>query len=219
MTLGLILEKRKMTFRSWVSINNSVNAETFRVPCLAGRVHIAPLFLTREDPVHERSCRLHLQHLSKTDFCHHLRTTLIQALVRHSLLSPWYSSTQATWCEELTHWKRPWCWERSRAGGEGGDRGWHGWMASPTPWTWVWVDSGSWWWTARPGMLPFMGLQRVGHDWATELNYNIIMKSTGFLYQGTLNYYFLRILIVCFHCLCKTWSTKALTNFQDFSSF
>jgi len=81
MTLGLILEKRKMTFRSWVSINNSVNAETFRVPCLAGRVHIAPLFLTREDPGHERSCRLHLQHLSKTDFCHHLRTTLIQALV------------------------------------------------------------------------------------------------------------------------------------------
>ena len=51
----------------------------------------------------------------------------------------------ATWCEELTHWKRPWCWERFRAGGEGDNRGWDGWMASPTWWTWVWVNSGSYW--------------------------------------------------------------------------
>ena len=71
--------------------------------------------------------------------------------------------------EELTHWKRPWCWERLKVGGEGGDRGWDGWMASPTQWTWVWVNSGSWWWTGRPGTLQFMGSQRVGHDWATEL--------------------------------------------------
>ena len=56
----------------------------------------------------------------------------------------------ATWCEELTHWKRPWWWERLRAGGEGDDRGWDGWMASPTQWTWVWVNSGSCWWTGRP---------------------------------------------------------------------
>ena len=77
----------------------------------------------------------------------------------------------ATWCEELTHLKRPWCWERLRAGGEGDNRGWDGWMASPTRWTWVWVDSGSWWWTGRPGVLQFMGSQRVGHDWATELNW------------------------------------------------
>ena len=61
-----------------------------------------------------------------------------------------HSSTLATSCEELTHWKRPWCWERSRAGGEGEDRGWDGWMALPTQWTWAWVDSGSWWWIARP---------------------------------------------------------------------
>ena len=79
--------------------------------------------------------------------------------------------TLATWCEELTHWKRLWCWERLRAGGEGDDREWVGWMASPTQWTWVWVDSGSWWWTGRPGVLQFMVLQRVGHDWATELNW------------------------------------------------
>ena len=56
----------------------------------------------------------------------------------------------ATWCEELTHWKRPWCWERLKAGGKGDDRGWEGWMASLTPWTWVWAGSGSWWWTGRP---------------------------------------------------------------------
>ena len=66
---------------------------------------------------------------------------------------------------------RPWCWERLRAGGKGDDRGWDGWMASPTRWTWVWVDSGSWWWTGRPDMLWFMGSQRVRRDWATELNW------------------------------------------------
>ena len=77
----------------------------------------------------------------------------------------------ATSCEELTHWKRPWCWEGLGAGGEGDNRGWDGWMASPTQWTWVWVNSGSWWWTGRPGVLWIMGLQRVRHDWATELNW------------------------------------------------
>ena len=80
-------------------------------------------------------------------------------------------NTLATWFKELTHWKRLWCWERLRAGGEGDDRGWDGWMASLTQWTWVWVDSGSWWWTGRPGVLQFMGLQWVRHDWATELNW------------------------------------------------
>ena len=77
----------------------------------------------------------------------------------------------ATSCEELTHWKRPWCWEGLGAGGERDDRGWDGWMASLPWWTWVWVNSGSWWWTGRPGMLRFMGSQRVRHDWATELNW------------------------------------------------
>ena len=55
------------------------------------------------------------------------------------------------------------------AGGDGDDRRWDGWMASPTRWTWVWVNSGSWWWTGRPGVLRFMGSQRVRHDWATDL--------------------------------------------------
>ena len=83
----------------------------------------------------------------------------------------WSSSTLATWCKELTHLKRPWCWERLKAGGEDDDEGWDGWMALPTQWTWVWASSGSWWWTGKPVMLQSMGLQRVGHDWATELNW------------------------------------------------
>ena len=83
----------------------------------------------------------------------------------------WNSNTLATSCKELTRWKRPWCWEGLGAGGEGDDRGWDGWMASPTQWTWVWVNSGSWWWTGRPGVLRFVGSQRVGHDWAIELNW------------------------------------------------
>ena len=83
----------------------------------------------------------------------------------------WNSSTSATWCKKLTHLKRPWFRERLRVGGEGDDRGWDGWMAPLTRWTWIWVNSGSWWWTGRPSMLRFMGSQRVGHDWATELNW------------------------------------------------
>ena len=83
----------------------------------------------------------------------------------------WNSNTLATWCEELTHWKRPWCRERLKAGVEGDDGGWDGWMASPTQWTWIWVNSRSWQWTGRPGVLQSMRLQRVRHDWVTELNW------------------------------------------------
>ena len=80
----------------------------------------------------------------------------------------WNSNTLATSWEELTHWKRLWYWEGLGAGGERDDWGWDCWMASRTRWTWVWVSSGSWWWAGR---LRFMGSQRVGHDWATELNW------------------------------------------------
>ena len=67
--------------------------------------------------------------------------------------------------------ERPWCWEGLRAGGKGDDRRWDGWIGSLTGWTWVWVDSRSWWWTGRSGVLRFMGSQRVRYDWATELNW------------------------------------------------
>ena len=82
----------------------------------------------------------------------------------------WNASTLTTSCEELIHWKRLWCWEGLGAGGEGDDRGRDDWMASLTR-TWVWVNSGSWWWTGRPGVLQFMGFQRVRHDLETELNW------------------------------------------------
>ena len=89
------------------------------------------------------------------------------------------SNTLATWCEELTHLKRPWCWERLKAGGKGDDRGRDGWMASPTQWTWVW--------TGRPGMLRFMGSQswtwlsnwtevrKEKKDWAEKVSYSIVV--------------------------------------------
>ena len=96
---------------------------------------------------------------------------------RNDALEGMMASPSATSWEELTHWKRLWCWEGLRAGGEGDDRGWDGWMASPTRWMWVWVNSGSWWWTGRAGMLRFMGSQRVGHDWSTELTDWILFKN------------------------------------------
>ena len=83
----------------------------------------------------------------------------------------WNSNTLATWCKELTHLKRPWCWGRLKTRGEGDNRERDGWMASLTQWTWVWVNSRSWQWTGRPGVLQSMGLQRVGHNWVTELNW------------------------------------------------
>ena len=80
----------------------------------------------------------------------------------------WSSTTLATWCKEPTHWKRPWCCEWLKVGGEGEDRRWDGWMALPTQWTWVWVNSGRWWRTGRPGVLQSMGSQRVKHNWVTK---------------------------------------------------
>ena len=117
-------------------------------------------------------------------------------------LKPQYSGHLVQRGDYLT---RPWCWERLRAGGEADDRGWDGWMASPTQWTWVWVDSGSWWWTGRPGILRFMGSQKVGHNWATELNYanvniawNLSTKDDISLKQQlnhSINIYWITILI------------------------
>ena len=73
----------------------------------------------------------------------------------------------ATWCEELTHLKRSWCWERLKTGGKWNNRGWDGWMESLIRWTWVLESSRSWWWTGKPSVLQSMGSQRVGHDWVT----------------------------------------------------
>ena len=80
----------------------------------------------------------------------------------------WNYNILPTWCDELTHWKRPWCWERLKAGGEGDDKGWDGWMESLNQWTWVWASSRCWWWTGKPGVLQSMVFQWVGYSW-TEL--------------------------------------------------
>ena len=97
----------------------------------------------------------------------------------------------------MTHWKRHWCWERLKTG-EGDDRGWDGWMASPTQWTRVWASSGRWWRTVKPGVLQSMGLQRVGHDWATEQQQIVAMQ-----------YYMLLIQV----------NNIAVHNFKGYTSF
>ena len=94
--------------------------------------------------------------------------------------------TLVTWCEELTHWKRPWEWERLKAKGEGDDRGWDGCMASPIWWTWIWACSSNWWWTGKSGVLQSMGSQRVRHDWVTELNWTERLFIYLFIYFPSL---------------------------------
>ena len=87
-----------------------------------------------------------------------------------------------------------WCWERLKAGREGDDRGWDGWMASPMQWTWVWVNSGSWWWTGKPHVLQSIESQRVGHDWAIELNWTELKPSQSSRAQCCFNW--------SLHCHC-----------------
>ena len=111
----------------------------------------SPLDCKEIQPVHPKISVLNI-HLK--DWCWH-----------------WNCHTLATCCKELTHLKRPWCWERFKVEGKGNDRGWDGWMASPTQWTWVCVNSRSWWQRGRPCVLQSMGSQIVGHNWATELNW------------------------------------------------
>ena len=98
--------------------------------------------------------------------------------------------------------EKPWCWKRLRAGGEGDDRGWDGWMTSLTQWTWVWVSSQSFWWTGKPGVLQFMGLQRFGHYWVTELNSTEVIK-LYFFFEQTLYYFSLDCTNFLSHQQCR----------------
>ena len=86
----------------------------------------------------------------------------------------WSSNTLAMWCKEQTHWKRPWCWERLKAEGEEGDRGWDGWISSPIQWTWTWANFRRWWGTGKPGMLQSMKVSKshtqLG-NWTTKKSY------------------------------------------------
>ena len=135
--------------------------------------------------------------------CQSLRKSVLNILWKDWYWS-WSSNTLATWYKELTHLKRPWCWERLKMEGEGDDRGWDGWMASPTQWTWVWVNSRSWWWTGRPGMLPSMGSQGVGHNWATELKWTNCF---------TFHYFLTYFTLISFSIVEKPWLSPL--NFSD----
>ena len=99
-------------------------------------------------------------------------------LVKYAVLCKVYSHIVLK-CEEPTHWKRPWSWERLKAKEKGDDRGWDGWMASPTRWTWVWANSRRWWRAGNSGVLQFIGSQRVRHDLVTEqqLKYDLSFRS------------------------------------------
>ena len=96
----------------------------------------------------------------------------------------------AAWCKELTHLKWPWCLKRLKAGGERDDRGWDGWMASPTRWTWVWISCRSWWWQGSLVCCSPWGRKELRHNWVTELNWikvlslftvNIIINLLGLM--------------------------------------
>ena len=145
----------------------------------------------------------------------------------------WKSNPLATWCEELTHLKRPRCWERLKAGG-GDDRGWDGWMASLTQWTWVWVNSGSCRCTERPGMLQSMVSQRVGHNWETGLNwaelkrdrklgkYKYLLSLEKCILRSSVHFLirlFVFLLLSSMSSVCKFWRlvSRSLHHLQIFS--
>ena len=145
---------------------------TFKSSTFVGKNTKHPLFMdVLSSEAQDYSCKVR-------DICLHFKSfpgidlTLCllsaQSLWQRFLLQPHYMPHifGSCYCD--------WGWEGLRAGGGGDHRGWDGWMASLTRWTWVWVNSGSWWWTGRPGVLRFTGSQRVRHDWATELTELIV---------------------------------------------
>ena len=123
----------------------------------------------------------------------------------------WSSSTLVTWCEDPTHWNGLWCWERLKAGGEGDDRGWEGWMASPTQWTWVWACSGSWWWKRRLVCCSPSGLKELDRTSCSFLFYEL------FVYiNGRFSLCFSYGLFSCFLCMRSSHSIviKTLCHWQ-----
>ena len=122
--------------------------------------------------------------------------------------------------KELTHWKRPWCWERFKAGVERDNRGWNGWMASLTQWIWVWASSKSWWWAGKPGMLQSMGSRRVGHDWEIELNWILdYMQDNILLSCGESRFCYIPLKSVIFACLCVCFNKPSAWLESNFKLF
>ena len=168
--LDSILKSRDIALPTKVHL---VKADVFQLSCMDVRVGLQRKLSTDELMLLNRGCWRRL-----------LRVLLTSRRSSQSILEeigPKYSLEGlmlrlklqyfGTWCDELTHLKSPWCWEILKARGEGNDRGWDGWVASLVQWTWVWVNSRSWWWTGNPGVLQSMGSQRVRQDWLTELNW------------------------------------------------
>ena len=123
------------------------------------------------------------------------------------------AETPILWPPDVKSWllKRPWCWERLKAEGEGDDRGWDGWMALPPQWTWVWVDSRSWWWRGRPAVLRSVGLQRIGHNCAAELNWSEYSTAQGrYRHPGRIN----RCSVYKAVQVLKTWSSLLFFSFE-----
>ena len=125
----------------------------------------------------------------------------------------------ATWLEEPTLWKTPWCWERLKTGREGDNRGWGVWMALPTQWTWVWANSWRWWRTGKPGVLQSMGSQRARHDWAIEQQQQcfliILLMSTRLIVMSCLAFLILELCVFFLSFLvCLAKSLSFVKTFQ-----
>ena len=165
-------------FNQWVFIHLLIHSVSDNIYCLLWVRHIE-IMLERNCVGEDSWEPFGLQGYQASQF---LGKSVLNILWKDWWWS-WNYNTLVTWCEELTHWKRPWCWERLKAGEKGDDRGWDGQMTSPTQWTWVWVNSGSWWWTGKPGVPQSTGSQRVRHDLATELA-EIMKESVDTAYDG-----------------------------------
>ena len=131
----------------------------------------------------------------------------------------WNSNTSSTWCEELTHWKRPLCWKKLKAGGEGDNRGWDGWMAPPTQWTWVWINPGNWWWTRRSGVLQSMGSQNQTQlgDW-TELTC-LLLHGFPLSFLSVISLFIMPYYLVFSFLNCPTLMYTVLTSIVLLTSF
>ena len=139
------------------------------------------------------------------------------SLINNFIISLWIHEYFIIWvlikcyCYQAP-WKKPWCWERLKAGGEGDDRGWDGWIASPIRWTWVWASSESWRWTGKPGVLQSMRSQRVGPNWMTEMI--SICQSKYSLWE-------LEVLSgwIIYHAPCFLGNTSLITDTPNCSRF
>ena len=122
----------------------------------------------------------------------------------------WYSNTLATWCEELIHWKRHWCWERLMAGGDVDDRWLDGWMAPPTWWIWVWASSGSWWWTGKQACCSPWGRKELNMiEWLNWTDSSVKWGDLGLTPDLVSAILFVWMLLLLLSCFSPIWLCAA----------